>query len=84
MHYDDQCVCALERQFPKIVTSLTVLWGDRDLQPYLDKLVVDDRGDREGFPQDVMQELLFLSRLHAAIVPVPDSDNPIGKGMRIR
>jgi hypothetical protein len=81
--FNDPCISAIEQKFPRLAESVTLMWGDKDFQPYVDKLVVDDRGDREGFPQDVMQELLFLSQMHERILPTRDPDNPMGKGMRL-
>ena len=60
---------ALEIQFPRILEKIIVLWGNRELDPFLTKLMVDERGDREGFPSDVMSELMFLSTLHNVAYP---------------
>jgi hypothetical protein len=34
------------------------------LEAYLNELVVDQRGNRQGFPSEVLREILFVSALH--------------------
>jgi ankyrin repeat protein len=41
-----------------------LMWGTPELAPYFNSLFVDDRGGRAGFPAEVMQDILMLSRLH--------------------
>lgn len=50
---------ALE-SYPHIVESVCLMWGGREADDYLSKLVIDTRGGRRGFPRDVMEELLVL------------------------
>ena len=50
----------IEKQFPRIARSITLLWGYPEFLQYVDKLCLDDRGDRQGFPREVVEELLFL------------------------
>jgi hypothetical protein len=52
---------ALLQRFPRIANKLARLWGDREsVADYLDHLLVDRRGSRQGFPPDVHNELLNL------------------------
>ena len=47
---------------PHILLQLTKLWGTRDCQGYIENIVRDNRdGTRQGFPLDVVDELLTLS-----------------------
>jgi pilus assembly protein FimV len=47
---------------PHILHQLTKLWGTRDCQAYIENIVRDNRdGTRQGFPLDVVDELLTLS-----------------------
>jgi hypothetical protein len=55
----------IERQFPRIALTIRRDWGKRALDEYLAKLVVDDRGSRQGFPADVLTAILEVARLHA-------------------
>lgn len=55
---------ALERGYDRIANHLTAVWHDKDeATRYLDSLVIDERCDRQGFPMDVFEELMFLTEL---------------------
>ena len=54
----------LRAEFPRIHQKLVPLWGSAAGEAYLDSLIVDDRGNRQGFPPDVMRGLLVLQRVH--------------------
>lgn len=48
-------------QFPHVANRMAILWpDDRDTLEYLHSLMVDDRGDRRGFPMEVVEELAAL------------------------
>jgi hypothetical protein len=51
----------LVRRFPRIAIKLAELWR-RPFQcdKYLDALILDQRGSRQGFPLDVAKELALL------------------------
>ena len=52
---------ALLRQFPRIANIMAALWGNREpFEKYLNDLLIDYRGNRQGFPPDVHVELLNL------------------------
>ena len=55
----------IARQFPRIAETIRKDWGKRALDDYFAKLVVDDRGSRQGFPPDVLTAILEVARLHA-------------------
>ncbi len=46
--------------YPHIIESICLMWGGREADAYLSRLVIDTRGGRKGFPRDVMDELLIL------------------------
>jgi len=52
---------AIETRFPHIARELSVLWQTDQIGGYLDNLLIDSRGDRQGFQADVLDELMFLS-----------------------
>jgi hypothetical protein len=56
----------VEATFPRIAAHIIALWGSPECDRYLDRLIVDDRGNRAGFPPAVMAALLELSRQHQA------------------
>ena len=55
----------IERSFPRIAAVIRALWGHGTLDDYFAKLVVDDRGGREGFPPEVMEAILEVALLHS-------------------
>jgi len=58
-----EAMSAIEFRFPHIARELCTLWKTNQIELYLDSLLIDNRGDRVGFPADVMDELMFLSGL---------------------
>jgi hypothetical protein len=61
---------ALEEKFPHIADKICRAWGRPELDQLVGQLSFDVRGDRAGFPADVMSELLFLGLLHGLAYPV--------------
>ena len=59
--------CALEG-YPRISNRVQQLWGTAECEAYLNTLVIDTRGNRQGFPPPMMEELLYLGRLARALV----------------
>lgn len=59
----------LEEKFARIATQITLMWGYPEMDTYFNKLWIDDRGDRAGFPKAVMEDLMFLASLHQAAYP---------------
>ena len=55
----------IARQFPRIAETIRQDWGKRALDDYFAKLVINDRGSRQGFPPDVLTAILEVARLHA-------------------
>ena len=60
---------SLERNYPRVLEAVLAMWGHRELNTYFNKLTMDDRGGREGFPPEVWDEIYMLQRLHQEIVP---------------
>ena len=54
----------LEESYPRVFEKIMELWGTPYLEAHLNDLMIADRPDRQGFPPEVMSELLFLSMLH--------------------
>jgi uncharacterized protein len=61
---EDQYPHRLEQQYPRILDKIGQLWGESELDTYFEILLIDQRGNREGFPKDVMTEILRLNLLH--------------------
>jgi hypothetical protein len=56
----------VRRQFPRIAEAIELMWGERELDGYLNKLILADRSDREGFPKPMLQALLKLHNQHTS------------------
>jgi hypothetical protein len=50
--------------YPRIAERLKQLWGTPQCDRYLDDLLIDSRGNRQGFPPPVVSALLTLSEEH--------------------
>jgi len=61
-------VTAAIEQIPRISDRIQQLWGTPECEGYINSLVIDTRGNRKGFPEGVMEELLYLGRLARALV----------------
>jgi hypothetical protein len=60
---------ALLRQYARIANVLAATWSDpKALTAYINCLLSDDRGNRKGFPPDIVLELLALREHHAAFI----------------
>jgi len=57
---------ALESKYSRILEKIMSLWDEDEIDNYFMELMVDDRGDRTGFPPDVAADILHLSLIHAA------------------
>jgi hypothetical protein len=56
----------IERSYPRIATHIREQWGKRALDDYFSKLVIDERGGRQGFPMEDLWAIMEVARLHAA------------------
>ncbi len=69
----------LVQLFPRIANKLAEIWNrPHQCERYLDALVLDNRGDRKGFPLDVAVELGKLKAYYLASVVMPKLD-PLGQ-----
>jgi hypothetical protein len=60
----------LAQRYPRIANSIAELWRRvARCEEYLDSLLVDQRGDRKGFPPAVAQELTALRAHYAELHP---------------
>lgn len=67
-------VRAAVEQFPHIAKRISVFWGSRDFERFIATLILDERGNRRGFPMDVMSELMFLARFARFMAPPKVTD----------
>ena len=64
-----QAIRLVAVRFPRIAQEIRARWGKDGFDDYVDKLLIDDRGGRAGFPPDVAEALLILSREHGQRFP---------------
>ena len=58
----------LARQFPRIANAMATAWPDPvACEAYFDELLVDRRGQRKGFPPEILRELKELRRYYAHV-----------------
>lgn len=55
---------ALEQNFPRILNHIVELWGSQEAEAYFNDLLIDTRGDRQGFPPKVASDLIHLDLAH--------------------
>ncbi len=54
---------ALEAQFDRILCKIDELWDRPQIDDYFSDLVIDSRGGRQGFPKEVLDDILRLRDL---------------------
>ena len=64
----------LEQGFARIVQRISEVWLTPQAEHYFNDLMVDRRGGRQGFPADIMSELMSLFAIHTAIVTANAED----------
>jgi hypothetical protein len=61
---------ALLHHYARIANVIAAAWRDsKALRSYMDCLLDDDRGNRQGFPRDVLRELLALREYYDSVDP---------------
>ena len=59
-----QCIrSTMEELHPSLLKRISAIWQSSECYEYLKRLIIDDRGDRNGFDPNMMSELLFLSQI---------------------
>lgn len=53
----------LEAKYPRIFTKIMDTWDTPAVDPIIEDLLIDKRGGRQGFPAEVMSEILMLGRI---------------------
>lgn len=75
----------LEDNFPRIFANIMELWGTPQLEPFIRELFLDGgRVARQGFPQDVMAEIFFLSRFHELVLKARAKANDVWTNERVK
>lgn len=75
---------------PRIGQALELFWGNKEFQPYVNKLLADDMPTgtvRQGFPSRVLTALVALQQLHDTVFPqfiIEDPDEWMSSQFGIR
>jgi hypothetical protein len=59
----------IKDKYPRIFEKIELTWGSIELDSYFNKLIIDDRGNRNGFPKDVFNALLILAKANKKELP---------------
>ncbi len=59
----DEYPYRLEEQFDRVLTKIDQLWETEKIDDYFCDLIIDKRGGRQGFPKEVMDDILKLRNL---------------------
>ena len=63
--------------FPRILEKVTLLWKSRELDGFINDLILDSRdGARQGFPAEVVTELMFLAETDRLVCTIEDAQTP--------
>jgi hypothetical protein len=65
-------VALIQEKFPRIGNRIAMMWNSVELQKYLNDLIFDARGNRQGFPHETAEVLLRIHRYHGKLVPEDD------------
>jgi uncharacterized protein len=57
----------LEEKFARIAQKIAELWDSPLIDSYFAELLIDDRGNRKGFPPEIAGEIFALSSAHGEI-----------------
>ena len=61
---------ALLRHYARVVNVIAAVWHDpKSLRSYMDCLCTNERGNRQGFPPNVLHELLELREYYDSLEP---------------
>jgi len=58
---------SLAQQFPRILSKIMDLWDSPEIDDYFSSLMIADRHNREGFPKEVVSDVMYLSMVHTKL-----------------
>ncbi|MFM9971605.1 MAG: hypothetical protein ACKVQK_24760 [Burkholderiales bacterium] len=62
-------LAVLREPHPRLAAAIELMWGNIECEKYMDEIILDDRGSRQGFQEPVMSALLALHARHAREFP---------------
>jgi ankyrin repeat protein len=54
----------LEQRYERILIKIEQLWDRAELHDYFSDLLIDKRGGRQGFPKEILNEIIVLREFH--------------------
>ena len=60
----------VKHKYPRIYERIEATWGSIELDTYFDRLIIDDRGNRNGFPKEILNALLVLAKANRKELPI--------------
>lgn len=68
----------LETHFFHVYKRIKIFWGfPEEFNAYINELMLDTRGGRQGFPPEVMKEILALKTEHDAQFPMKKTTSSV-------
>lgn len=68
--------------YPKIVRTLSLLWGSKEIETYFAELFTSSRDQRNGFEPEVFFELTKIHREHQLQFPALQPRQTLGSQSR--
>lgn len=62
----------LGASYPRILQRIELLWGSKEAADYLDSIFLgdsDERAGRQGFPMEIVKEIVHLQQMHDFLFP---------------
>lgn len=62
----------LAKSYPRILTRLELVWGNKEASDYLNSIFLGDsdgRTNRQGFPVEILKEIVYLKEMHDFLFP---------------
>ena len=67
---------ALATKFPRLANGIAANWGSPEMcRSLLYRLLVDQRGNRQGFPKDVTRDILSLWSFYGELHPAAEDES---------
>jgi hypothetical protein len=66
----------LEQQFLRVLNRIVDLWNSPEIDAYFTDLLIDSRGNRQGFPPEIVSELFVLSQFSSNLRNRNSAYNP--------
>ena len=75
-------LAVIRHSYPRIASAIKLTWGNLECENYMNKLILNDRRTREGFPPPVLSSLLALYRRHTQQFKFPSALDVWAQGGR--